>query len=420
MKIAFISQPFEPVVPPVQVGSIAIWTYQVATRLSGACQFVIYSRQETGQEPVERQNDIEYRRVPVGLDEKILKVLKLAERTLGNPWPHRPSFASSAYYLNYIWGIAKDLRRQGCDVVHVHTFSQFVPIIRRFNPNVKIVLHMQSEWLTQLQPSVIEPRLKQADMILGCSCYLTRKIVESFPDLTDRVRTLANGVEPALFASNGRPAFSPANRIRRLLFVGRVSPEKGVHLLLQAFARVRKEFRAVHLDIVGPGGNLPIEFIVLLSDDLRVQALNEFYHGRLRRGDYFTEIQEGLPADVASHVTFAGRVPRSRIAAHYREADVLVNPSLSESFGISLVEAMASGVPVVGTRVGGMTEVIEGSGAGLLVDSGDVEGLTEAILLLLRDEKRRQALGRAGRVAVEACYTWDHIARTLLSFYGRL
>ena len=152
MKVAFISQPFEPVVPPVQGGSIAIWTYQVATRLSGACHFVVYSRQETGQEPVERQNDIEYRRVPVGFDEKMLKVFKLAERSLGNPWPQRPSFASSAYYLGYIWRIAKDLSRQGCDIVHVHTFSQFVPIIRRFNPHVKIVLHMQAEWLSQLRP----------------------------------------------------------------------------------------------------------------------------------------------------------------------------------------------------------------------------------------------------------------------------
>ena len=131
-------------------------------------------------------------------------------------------------------------------------------------------------------------------------------------------------------------------------------------------------------------------------------------------------MQEGLPADLASHVTFTGPVPRSRIAAHYQEADVLVNPSFSESFGISLVEAMASGVPVVGTRVGGMTEVIEGSGAGLYGRPGRCQGLTDAILLLLRDEKRRQALARAGRAAVKACYTWDHIAQTLLSFYGRL
>lgn len=419
MKVAFVSQPFEPVVPPVQGGSIAIWTYQVATRLSGSCDFVVYSRQENGQQPVERQDGIEYRRVPVGLDEKMGKVLKFAERSLGHPWRRRPLFSSFAYYLGYIWRIAHDLMQQKCDVVHIHTFSQFVPIIRRFNPGVKIVLHMQAEWLSQLAFPVVERRLEQTNLVIGCSDYLTGKITERFPQFKDRVCTLANGVDPALFTKAQGRAPRP-DRIRRLLFVGRVSPEKGVHLLLEAFARVRNELSNVHLDIVGPGGNLPIEFIVLLSDDPKVRSLRDFYPGRLRRGDYFRDLQESLPTDLARHVTFTGPVPHSRIVSHYQQADILVNPSYSESFGMSLVEAMASGVPVIGTRVGGMTEVIETTGGGLLVESGDVRGLARAILSLLRNEDRRRALARAGQEAVQACYTWDQISQTLLCSYGRL
>jgi len=87
----------------------------------------------------------------------------------------RPLFASKLFYLTYVLQVARDLKREKCDIVHLHNFFQFVPIIRAFNPKIKIVLHMHCEWLTQLDRTMIENRLRKVDLIIGCSEYITEK-----------------------------------------------------------------------------------------------------------------------------------------------------------------------------------------------------------------------------------------------------
>ena len=74
--------------------------------------------------------------------------------------PKRPFFSSNFVALEYILPIALDLRRNQVDIVHLQNFSQFVPIIRAFNPRIKIVLHMRCEWLSLLDREMIEPRIQ--------------------------------------------------------------------------------------------------------------------------------------------------------------------------------------------------------------------------------------------------------------------
>lgn len=123
MKIAFINQPWNDVVPPVQTGSIAIWTYEVARRLARSCEVIIYARRSRRQKKVECQEGINYRRVPVALDrwlQRLLELFSVGRRVKG------PLFASGWYYLGYILRIANDLRVQQCDIVHLHNLPQFV------------------------------------------------------------------------------------------------------------------------------------------------------------------------------------------------------------------------------------------------------------------------------------------------------
>lgn len=324
-------------------------------------------------------------------------------------------FASSLYHFGYAFQVATDLRKQKCDIVHILNYSQFVPVIRAFNPKIKIVLMMHCEWLTQLDRAMIEQRLRHADLAIGCSEYVTEKIRRRFPHLASRCQTVYDGVDIHRFTSKSDRIATKNNGAKRLLFVGRVSPEKGLHVLLDAFQKVALRCPQAELEIVGGEAIVAEQLLVALSDDPRVKELTSFY-----RGSYFSHLRDKLPLWVATGVHFTGLVPNTDVVNYYRNSDVLINPSFSESFGMSLAEAMACRVPVVATRVGGMTEIVDEGKTGLLVDPGDAEALAEAILCLLSNEDMRKSMGKAGRKRVAELFSWERIAENLLSHYKNL
>ncbi len=90
-------------------------------------------------------------------------------------------------------------------------------------------------------------------------------------------------------------------------------------------------------------------------------------------------------------------IPQAELPAWYAQTDVLANPSFSESFGMSLVEGMATGLPVVATRAGGMQEIVQNGQTGFLEQPGDVDGIAAALLDCLDSAERRDALGSAGK-----------------------
>jgi glycosyltransferase involved in cell wall biosynthesis len=421
MKIAFVSQPFDYVQPPVQAGSIGIWTYQMMQAAPAKQHaFIVYAKQFPNQQAFETHDGIAYRRFSTNLDEWLGKPFRLLELLLNFPRSKKPFYATRLSYLGYIAQIARDLRTQQCDVVHVHNYSQFVPVLRAFNPKIKIVLHMHCEWLSDLDRNMIAARLQKTDLVLGCSDYIAEKVRLRFPQYADRVRSVYNGVDLRYFSSAIHAETKEPKKPKRLLYVGRVSPEKGLHTLLQAFEIVIKEMPGVQLDMVGPAGNAPYEYMALISEDPRVAALSRYYHGLKKRGDYQQELKGQLSPEVSSHVQFVGQVPHAELLAYYRAADLLVNPSLSEAFGMSLIEAMASKVPVVATRVGGMTEITENGRLGLLAEAEDAAALAQAILTLLADEQLRRQLGEAGYQRAAALYSWERVAESLVGLYASL
>ena len=100
---------------------------------------------------------------------------------------------------------------------------------------------------------------------------------------------------------------------------------------------------------------------------------------------------------VSDSVEFVGKQPQSQIRDYLSVADLLLLPSLSESFGLSALEAMACEVPVIATRVGGLPEVVEEDGCGYLFAVGDVQGMAETAIEILSDDSLRERLGRRGR-----------------------
>jgi glycosyltransferase involved in cell wall biosynthesis len=192
-----------------------------------------------------------------------------------------------------------------------------------------------------------------------------------------------------------------------------------VHVLVQAFHRVLGHFPEATLHIVGGIGSAPYEYLVGLSNDPRVTQLEAFYRPVARggKGPYEEWLKQAVGPELGKRIFFDGRLDHSCIGDSYKQAAVLVNPSLSEAFGMSLPEAMMYGLPVVASRVGGMCEIVEQGVTGLLVEPADPEALAQALCEILADRQRQRSMGAAGRNRALDRYSWRKSSAALLTLF---
>jgi len=429
MKIAFVGQPSDVITSRGQSCSIPIWTSEVARRVAKSCEVTVLSRRGVEQ-PIEWHEGVQYRRFPrmtdlrgfCGLRYRVLRGWRTWTAVSGKPLPARHAFTafeSMLYCLSYSILAAIHVRRYRYDIVHVMNFTQVARVIRALNPRIKIVLHMHCTWLHLLDSRTIARRLRHTDLILGCSDYVTDLAQKRFPEYTDRYQTLSNGVDSDHF----RPAGEGATRApaeHRLLFVGRVSPEKGVHVLIEAFERVQEHFPDAHLDIVGPTvGQLAYDLLVSLEDDEYVQRLARFYD---RSGEctYMQHLNHAVSRlGASSGITFHGLLPYRDLVGFYQHASICIVPSIMhEPFGMPAIEAMACGVPVVASRCGGLPTVMEHEQTGLLVERDNPKELADTICLLLEDGERRTSMGKAAHERARKLFSWETISEQLLDKYA--
>ena len=413
--IAFVHQPQNIVVPPVnQADGVALWTDRMARGLRKDHSIVCYSRRGPGQPESSVFHGIEYRRIGWGYDRYLRAGRALDE--LGLLPPQRSFFASALYFRHYGQQVATDLQSVGAEIIHVQNFSQFVPWIRRRNPRAKVVLHMHADWLAELNRRWLQPRLEAADAIVCCSGYYANGIRGAWPQFGSRVHVVYNGAAPEELTEIGERSLR-LEEARRILFVGRVVPDKGLHILIEAFNGLVEELPHLELAIVGP---IPMiaraSLAIHTSTEPMVRELAKFGGARFDR-----YLRSRLTPAAAKRVTITGEVPRRELLHHYRDSDLLVLPSiLPEGFGIPIVEAACCGIPTVATRRGGMPEVIVNGETGCLVEAGDAAGLRAAMANLLKDDARRRKMGQAARARTLELFTWSKIAKQLRDVYEGL
>jgi glycosyltransferase involved in cell wall biosynthesis len=193
-----------------------------------------------------------------------------------------------------------------------------------------------------------------------------------------KITTIWNGIDVARFAYLGPQSGGPA------VMVGRLSAEKDVATLVRAAALIVREHPAFHLELAGDGPCAPE--LTRLVDDL------------------------GL----ADCVRFLGEI--SDVPALLARASLFVLPSLTEGISLTLLEAMARGLPIVTTRVGGNPEVVDEERTGLLVPERSPADLAAAILRVLRDPAFGRRMGARGRQRVEELFD----VRRMVAEYERL
>ena len=419
MKIAFVNPGGILAYPPSGSNSIAIVTYQLARCSARSHEVILYGYRNPGEN--EWREEVDYQKEGLRCrlfyppnDQLLGKLLTILVRW-GFYHAQRPFWTSKLYFGSYIWQVANDLRKQQCDIVHINNYSQFIPFIRALFPEIKIVLHMHSDFLAQLDYCLIERRLSQVDLIIGCSEYITNNIRRRFPQFAERCHTIYNGVDFHHFVGNKCDKLKERKGAKQqLLYVGRVSPEKGLHVLIDAWKKVVDYYPQVQLKIVGPDSVAGPEYVTHLSpDDPKILNLAPFY-----KESYRSHLLDKLSSSVANSISFIDYIPHLKLTELYQDADIFIFPSVwHEPFGLPIVEAMAAELPVVATRAGAFPEIIEEGKTGLLVERGDADALAEAILHLLSDEQLRQSMGKAGRQRVIKYFSWEQSSENLLSLY---
>lgn len=299
------------------------------------------------------------------------------------------------------------------DIVHVHVNSPLLAETAALGCAIKgipLVVTYHSDTCAREARSSLKKLWFIAEPLYDCLlkssvCRIAKKLTVSTPTyldksnflrkFSDKVVVIPHGVDHDRFSPNVRMGerfkaecgFSESTRI--ITFVGRLAPYKGLPDLLKAFSRVLRKIEAVVLVLVGKG-----------AEEKKLKALT-------------------FNLKIHDKVVFTGEVHDEILPNYYRMSDVLVLPSRSnaESFGLSLLEAMACGIPVVATRVGGVSYVV-GEG-GILVRPNSPSELAVALERSVTDDALRQEL--SGKALKESFrFTWGSTVKRTEELYTEL
>jgi len=309
-------------------------------------------------------------------------------RAVGRPLrvPYQGTVAPVCISASSFRRIGATLRSFRPDLVHAHepiapssgmfaVLRARVPSVATFHSHAeRSVLYDAAGPLLRLVAHRIDVRVAVSE---AAARFARRRLGGEF-------RIVPNGVDVEAFAS-GKPAVN-APPGRRMLWVGRLDPQKGFGVAVEAFRGLSAELPDLRLVVIGDGRDRGVVGV--------------------------------LPPDVP--VSMLGTIPHSQLPLYHAGADVFVAPALGqESFGMVLVEAMAAGVPVVASDIAGYREVVRDGVDGLLVPPGDAAALAAAVRRVLDDPALAARLREAGRVRAET-YSWERVTDQIESIYREL
>jgi glycosyltransferase involved in cell wall biosynthesis len=328
-------------------------------------------------------------------------------------------YAVSAVYVNWF-------RKMDFDVINVHQESglSVIPLLVASRCRAKIVTTLHTSYLSEsrslsrltgFRPEQAAPTLDEYFVkylltpikVFGTSldCALSDKIVAvcaktreeckldyGIPE--EKMTVIYNGVNliefnPQITRSKIRSEYSLDDK-PVILSVGCGTIRKGIPYLLRSVRDVKAQIPDVRLIVTGPTSYK--QQMLSITRDLGIQE----------------------------NVIFSGKVPREELPFYYSACDIVAVPSLQEGFPIVVLEAMASGKPVVASRVGGIPEAIEPGKTGILVDAGNSNQLGRALITLLNDQDLRRRMGREARLVAETRFDWERIAQRYIDEFDSL
>lgn len=287
------------------------------------------------------------------------------------------------------------------DVIHAHDWrSGWAADILAAQHGVPLVVTMHGTerlrrggHLPQGEPTDINSiewwLVFRADHVISPTRYLADHLVSEFELDPHRVTRVPNGIDAARWrrepAPDGAPVLPDSTRV---FAWGKVQYEKGFQLLGPAMQRLRTTLPNVRCTIAG-------------------------------RGSYLPELQSQIDVEAVSDIVdFVGFLSHEELRAQLHGAGCAVIPSLHEPFGIVALEALAAGAPVVVARTGGLAELLDGTGAGLLFEPGNADELEATLRRVLTDRDLAAELVERGAELVQKRYSWAAIAQRVAEVYN--
>ena len=289
------------------------------------------------------------------------------------------------------------LQRERFDIIHLHEplaspMGLYVlhvgpttgaALVGTFHAWARHSLASAPEWAYASAAPFLGRYFRRLDGRIAVSPAAAEFVSRFFPS---DFRIIPNGVDTSLFHPDTSPLPEYADGKLNILYLGRIEKRKGLKYLLRAIPMIREHFPNTRF-LIGGDGPLRVGFERLVA-------------------------QAGW-----QDVVFLGRVPAERLPALFASADVFCAPNIGgESQGIVLLEAMASGRPVVASDIPGFRSVIRHQQDGLLTPPTRSEELAWAVCHLLSDDAERTRLAQAGRQRAEA-FSWEHVATEVLGYY---
>lgn len=290
------------------------------------------------------------------------------------------------------------LRSRRVDVTHVHSN----PYLLLTLPKSRVqVLHFQNSPVHG--STAYEHAIARANVVICCSQFIRQQLLEEVTYPPSQIHVVHNGATLADLSNADRVTARSANHIADdqivLLYVARIAPEKGLHVLVDALAEVVAQSDVRPLLLVAGSGTLGHEGHKEAWPELQT-------YERLVR-----QRSSSLP------VRFLGNVSRRDLPALYRAADIFICPSTyQEPFGMVNVEAAAAGLPVIASAVGGIPEAVVDNENGLLVPPNDFQSLADAIIRLASDHSLRSRMGRTAQDFASQ-FDWRLLTSKVLAHY---
>ncbi|MEI6499165.1 MAG: glycosyltransferase family 4 protein [bacterium] len=248
--------------------------------------------------------------------------------------------------------------------------------------------HLKNKFNEYIQKKILARQNRKTNLIIAVSSSVKEYLLGAKLSPAERTIVLSNGIELDNFGLN-----VPARKIKVgnhhpvIGSIGNLNPQKGYEYLVKAMPEVLKAFPLATLEIVGEG--------------LERRKLEKMV----------------VSLKLGHHVSFLGK--RININKHLLDFDVFVLPSVSETFGLVLLEAMKAGVPIVATAVGGITDVVEEGKSGLLIEPRNPKQLSKNIITILKNPVLAAKLKRGGLERVKR-YDWSEIIKNLEKIYHDL
>jgi len=231
----------------------------------------------------------------------------------------------------------------------------------------------------------------EAARVIAVSGWMKSEVLTRLKTPEEKVEQIPNAVEPLKFegrldAKATRARWNVREGQKMITAVGRLTPQKGFDDLIRAYPAIRRAVPESRLVIVGEG-HMRAE----------LESIAEQEH-------------------VRDFTTFAGFINDSELVAGLRSSDVVVVPSRFEPFGIIALEAMAAGVPLVVSRVGGLAEIVEDSVDGIEVEPNNPSAIAAATVRILSDRELASRLATRGEEKAKT-YSWENVARRTIGVY---